>query len=83
MKSIKAHAAGVKRVVLTSNCAAVLDFAAGDNRKVYTNADWNPTSWEDAVDGDEGTGYRGSKKFAGKAGESLSRMCFRMRGGLG
>ena len=57
LKSIKAHAPGVKRVVLTSSCAAVLDFAAGDNRKVYTNADWNPTSWEDAVGGDKGTGY--------------------------
>ena len=29
-----------------------------------------------------GLGIRGSKKFAEKAGESLSRMCFRMRGGL-
>ena len=39
LKSIKAHAPGVKRVVLTSSYAAVLDFASGDNRKLYTNAD--------------------------------------------
>lgn len=31
---------------------------------------------------DKRTRYRGSKRFAEKADESLSCMCFRMRGGL-
>ena len=70
LKSIHSHAPGVKRVVLTSSCAAVLDFNAGDNGKVYTEADWNPTTWEQAVEGDKGTGYRGSKKYAEKAGKT-------------
>ena len=81
LKSIKSHAPGVKRVVLTSSCAAVLDFDAGNNGKVYTEADWNPTTWEQAVEGNMGTGYRGSKKFAEKAGTivlplSQDLLCF-------
>ena len=68
LKSIKSRAPGVKRVVLTSSCAAVLDFDAGNNGKIYTEADWNPTTWEQAVEGNMGTGYRGSKKVAEKAG---------------
>ena len=70
LKSIHSHAPAVKRVVLTSSMAAVLDFNAGDNGKVYTEKDWNPTTWEQAVEGNLGTGYRGSKKFAEKAGKT-------------
>ena len=76
LKSIKSHAPGVKRVVLTSSCAAVLDFSAGDNGKVYTEADWNPTTWEQAVEGDMATCYRGSKKFAEKAGKTHPHSLF-------
>ncbi|KAK4697587.1 hypothetical protein P7C71_g517, partial [Lecanoromycetidae sp. Uapishka_2] len=68
LKSIKDYAPNVKRVVLTSSCAAVLDFKAGDNNRVYTDDDWNPTTWEQAVQGEKTEAYRGSKKFAEKAG---------------
>ena len=69
LKSIKAHAPGVKRVVMTSSCAAVLDFAAGDNGKRYTADDWNPSTWDQAVKGDKGVGYRASKTYAERAGQ--------------
>ena len=69
LKSIHSHAPSVKRVVMTSSMAAVVDFDAGNNGKIYTEKDWNPTTWEEAVEGNLGTGYRGSKKFAEKAGK--------------
>lgn len=73
LKSIKAHAPSVKRVVITSSCAAVVDFAAPSTsspQKVYTEADWNPVTWEGALTGIPNTGYQASKKFAEKAGQS-------------
>jgi hypothetical protein len=39
-----------------------------DAGKVYTAEDWNPMSWDEVLKGDAGAGYRGSKKFAEKAG---------------
>ena len=69
LKAIKAHAPSVKRVVITSSCAAVLDFLAGNDGKLYTANDWNPSTWEEAVKGDKGVGYRASKKYAEKAGQ--------------
>ncbi|PVH99438.1 NAD dependent epimerase/dehydratase [Periconia macrospinosa] len=58
---------GVKRVVITSSFASVLDV----NRKspphfTYTSADWNPLSYEESIDKDTSAvvAYRGSKKFA-------------------
>ena len=69
MRAVKEYAPGVKRVVLTSSCAAVLDFAAGNNGKRYTADDWNPITWEDAVTGDRNQGYLASKKYAERAGE--------------
>ncbi|GES58153.1 phosphotransferase family protein [Aspergillus terreus] len=57
----------VKRVVLTSSFASVLDV----NRKAppyftYTGADWNPLTYEKSVDKATSAvvAYRGSKKFA-------------------
>jgi nucleoside-diphosphate-sugar epimerase len=57
----------VKRVVITSSFASVLDA----NRKAppyftYTGADWNPLSYEEAADPATSAviAYRGSKKFA-------------------
>lgn len=57
----------VKRVVITSSFAAILD--AGRNappRFTYTAADWNPLSYEEAVSSETSAvvAYRGSKKFA-------------------
>jgi nucleoside-diphosphate-sugar epimerase len=57
----------VKRVVVTSSFAAVLDL----NRKAppfftYTGKDWNPLSYDEAIDPNTSAviAYRGSKKFA-------------------
>ena len=69
LKAIKAHASSVRRVAVTSSCAAVLDFAAGHNGRRYTANDWNPSTWEEAVKGDKGVGYRASKKYAERAGQ--------------
>ena len=59
----------VKRVVITSSFASVLDA----NRKAppyftYTGEDWNPMTYEEAIDKDTTAviAYRGSKKFAEK-----------------
>ncbi len=71
-----ANAERVTRVVMTSNFAAVLDYDAGDNGKRYTADDWNPTTWEEAVKGnDDRLAYRASRKFAEKAGKFF-RSCF-------
>lgn len=57
----------IKRVVITSSFASVLDA----NRKgppyfTYTGADWNPLSYEESIDPATSAviAYRGSKKFA-------------------
>ena len=70
LKSVKAHAPTVTRVVITSSCAAVVDFAANPTaspKKVYTEEDWNPVTWEGALAGPQNTGYQASKKYAEKA----------------
>ncbi|KAL3482713.1 hypothetical protein BJX62DRAFT_250523 [Aspergillus germanicus] len=66
LRSIKRHAPSVKRVVMTSSCAAVVDFDAPvAGGRVYTSEDWNPVTWEEALATTElPTAYRGSKKFA-------------------
>ncbi len=71
LRSIQAHAPSVKRVVLTSSVAAVVDFGAPKithPAKIYTEADWNPTQWEDALTTTNmGVVYQASKKYAEKA----------------
>lgn len=72
LKSLKAHAPSVKRVVITSSCAAVVDFSAPavtTPPKVYTDGDWNPTTWEGALTGTTNNAYQASKKFAELSGE--------------
>jgi nucleoside-diphosphate-sugar epimerase len=82
LKAVKEFAPSVKRVVLTSSCAAVVDFSApytSEPRKVYTEQDWNPTSWEGALGGTANNAYQASKKFAELSGLSslfsLARKC--------
>ena len=55
----------VKRVAITSSFASILtsDHKPG---KIYSEADWNPVTWEQACD-NPADGYRGSKTFAEKA----------------
>lgn len=71
LQAIKRNAPSVKRLVLTSSMAAVIDFAAPKSThpaKVYTEADWNPTSWETAlVTENKNLAYQASKKYAEKA----------------
>jgi nucleoside-diphosphate-sugar epimerase len=70
LKATKQFAPSVKRVIITSSCAAVVDFAGEAKKsvdappKVYTEDDWNPSTWDEALVGDAGFAYRASKKFA-------------------
>lgn len=71
LRSIATGAPAVRRVVLTGSMASIIDFSAPARTsppKVYTEEDWNPTSWETAlVTNNMGTVYQASKKFAEKA----------------
>lgn len=72
LKSVKKNAPSVKRVVLTSSCAAIINFAGASvthPQKVYTEDDWNPTTWESALTGTQNNAYQASKKFAELAGK--------------
>jgi nucleoside-diphosphate-sugar epimerase len=58
LKAVKAHAPSVKRVVVTSSFAAIVNMACPP--KVYDETSWNPVTWEEAV-ADRSLAYRGSK----------------------
>jgi nucleoside-diphosphate-sugar epimerase len=62
-----AAAGSVKRIVVTSSFASVIDIARkGPPYFTYTGEDWNPQSYELTVDPktDAVVAYRGAKKFA-------------------
>lgn len=69
LKSVKAVAPSVKRVVITSSFASVSDLSHQDRMvgKTYTDDDWNPITWDEALTGEKGAAYQGSKKFAEEA----------------
>ncbi|CAG8975497.1 hypothetical protein HYALB_00004816 [Hymenoscyphus albidus] len=70
LRAVKGGVGSVKRVVVTSSCAAIIDFdedVVRVPRKVYTEEDWNPRTWEEALSGSSNAGYQASKKFAEKA----------------
>ncbi|GKT47438.1 ketoreductase azaE [Colletotrichum spaethianum] len=71
LSSITRVAPFVKRVVLTSSMAAVINWGAPketDPPKVYTDADWNPITWDDALSTDSpNLAYSASKSFAERA----------------
>jgi len=74
LKAVRDFAPTVKRVVITSSCAAVVNFAAPPATsppKIYTEEDWNPTTLEQALSGPPNTAYQASKKFAEQAGMHL------------
>lgn len=48
LKSIKAYNPSVKRVVITSSSAAVLN--PPNHRKVYDETSWSDVTWEQAMD---------------------------------
>lgn len=55
----------VKRVVLTSSFASVMDTSRGPGPGFsYKSQDWNPLTYEESVKADPIIAYRGSKKFA-------------------
>lgn len=64
LRAVKVHAPSVKRVVITSSFAAVLNFQ--EAVKVYTSDNWNPITMEQALSSGQ-MAYVGSKKFAEKA----------------
>jgi len=68
LKSIKKSAPTVKKVVITSSFASILDADKGVSipDKTYSEADWNPITSEQAVL-NPSYGYRASKTFAEKA----------------
>ncbi|KAI0882638.1 NAD(P)-binding protein [Annulohypoxylon maeteangense] len=68
LRAIKKHAPGVKRVVLTSSFAAIISEANLANpNKTFSEADWNPSTYEDGLTGSPATSYRVSKTLAEKA----------------
>ncbi|GAD93755.1 ketoreductase [Paecilomyces variotii No. 5] len=62
LKAIKASAPTVKRVVVTSSFAAIVN---PQHPKVYNETIWNPITWEEGLQ--PSNVYRASKTFAEKA----------------
>ncbi|KAF2862183.1 putative NAD dependent epimerase/dehydratase [Piedraia hortae CBS 480.64] len=68
LQAIYSHAPTVRRVVILSSFAAVINPTKGNwPEHTYTEADWNPVTLEEAMQRDASTGYRASKTFAEKA----------------
>ncbi|KAJ5895018.1 hypothetical protein N7495_006709 [Penicillium taxi] len=63
LKAVKAHAPSVKRVVVTSSFAAILN--SKQHPKLYNETVWNPVTWEEALHPSQT--YLASKTFAEKA----------------
>ncbi|KAJ9649621.1 Glycine-rich RNA-binding protein 2, mitochondrial [Coniosporium tulheliwenetii] len=67
LKSIKKHAPEVKRVVITSSFAAIVNPSKGLwPGHTYSEEDWSPLTQEEALESPM-AGYRASKTFAEKA----------------
>ncbi|KAI0136963.1 putative NAD dependent epimerase/dehydratase [Xylariales sp. AK1849] len=65
LKAIKDAAPGVKSVVITSSFASILSTAGlEDPKKVFSEADWNPNTYEDGLKDNKATSYRVSKTIA-------------------
>lgn len=58
LKAIQKYAPQVKRVVLTSSFAAIVNTASPP--KVYDESSWNPITWNEAI-AERSLVYRGSK----------------------
>jgi nucleoside-diphosphate-sugar epimerase len=67
LKSIKKSAPSVKRVVVTSSFASIINPGKGSwPDHTYTEADWNPVTAQQAEENAQ-SGYRASKTFAERA----------------
>nr|KAK5442247.1 Glycine-rich RNA-binding protein 2, mitochondrial [Exophiala xenobiotica] len=64
LKAVKKSAPSVKRVVITSSFASIIN--ANSHPKTYSEEHWNPITEEEAVQ-NPGNAYRASKTFAEKA----------------
>ncbi|KAI0200540.1 putative NAD dependent epimerase/dehydratase [Astrocystis sublimbata] len=68
LEAIKKYAPTVKRVVITSSFAAILTAEElGNANRTWSEADWNPSTYEDGLTGAPGTTYRVSKTLAERA----------------
>ncbi|KAI1492418.1 NAD dependent epimerase/dehydratase [Biscogniauxia mediterranea] len=69
LEAVKKYAPTVKRIVITSSFASILSTEALQNpKKVFSEADWNPDTYEDGLNGTKAIAYRVSKKVAEKTG---------------
>ncbi|EME88785.1 uncharacterized protein MYCFIDRAFT_149364 [Pseudocercospora fijiensis CIRAD86] len=67
LKSIKKNAPTVKKVVITSSFASIIDPGKGNGvGHTYSEKDWNPITHKEALE-TPSAGYRASKVFAEKA----------------
>lgn len=67
LKSIKKSAPTVKRVVITSSFASIVNANKSNwTEHTYSEADWNPISHSEALE-NPSNGYRASKTFAERA----------------
>ncbi|KAG8819819.1 methylglyoxal reductase (NADPH-dependent) gre2 [Serendipita sp. 401] len=68
LNAVHKLAPNVKRVIITSSFAAMINPKQGNwPGHVYNEEDWNPVTEEEALTGDGITVYRASKTFAEKA----------------
>jgi nucleoside-diphosphate-sugar epimerase len=68
LESVHKYGPDVKRVVITSSFSSIIDIPKGNRPGyTYTEADWNPVTWEEAKAGDGPVAYSASKLFAEKA----------------
>lgn len=67
LKAVKKYGPSVKRVVITSSFASIVNGNKGNNVGYkYSEKDWNPITEEEAL-ANPSSGYRASKTFAEKA----------------
>ncbi|OAL47735.1 flavonol reductase [Pyrenochaeta sp. DS3sAY3a] len=64
LKAIKTYAPNIKRVIITSSFASIIN--PKQHPATYDETVWNPVTWEEAL-ADPTTAYRGSKTFAEQA----------------
>ncbi|KAA8915060.1 putative cinnamoyl-CoA reductase [Sphaerosporella brunnea] len=75
LRSISQHGPGVKRVVITSSFASIVDLSKGLRPgHTYSEKDWNPVTYEEALHSTNGSfAYCSSKALAEKATWSYVR----------
>jgi nucleoside-diphosphate-sugar epimerase len=75
LNAVHQYAPTVKRVVITSSFASILDLSKGNRPGyTYTDADWNPATYDEALASSDGAFvYCASKKLAEEAAWSFVR----------